>query len=166
MNISITNLITILKQQIEVHEQLLRLSREKTPYIKESDSESLVKLLTNERRLIERIEQLENEREQVVATFFAEHNVHPEAYTLSELLALIKDAKEKEKLERLTVVLLELIVGLKETEQLNQSLLQQSIQFVHLSLDLLQPESKNIHYGDHIKRKQKSQSRSIFDSKI
>jgi len=142
------------------------MSQNKTEVIKQSDTEKLVKLLTEERQLIQQVEQYEVEREEIVAELFNDHHLQSNHKTITELLDIIDDDIAKEELEQSVAILIQLIISIRESEQLNNELLQQSMQFVQLSLDMIQPESQAIHYGSHAKRKDFTQQRSVFDSKV
>lgn len=148
----------------------MQLSKQKTELIKRSKSEELVKLLVKEKQLIQHVEQTETKREAIVDRFFAEIGVQPKEKTVTELLTYIDHEEQKVALEQSVTKLIEKIVLLREQEDLNNRLLQQSMQFVQLTLDMLQPDSRNIHYGEHAKTKQKPQqvpsNRSVFDSKV
>lgn len=156
----------------EVHEQLLSISKDKTDAIKQSDSEALVKLLTKERQIIQKVEQLETLREQLVGQHFKQANVTSDEKTFTVLLATLDDGIAKVRLEKSVANLIQLIVSIRESEQLNNELLQQSMQFVQLSLDMIQPSSQNINYGSHAKggndsqHRESTQKRSVFDSKV
>lgn len=156
------------EQLTKLHEQLLALSKDKTAAIKASDNESLVKVLTKERQLIQKVEKLEQAREQLVEQFFTNEAIQSEERTITQLLHVIDDTKTKETLEQLVAQLIQYIVSIRENEQLNKELLQQSMQFVQLSLDMIQPQTQNIHYGDQAtaKRTNTAEKRSVFDSKI
>lgn len=125
-------------------------------------------MLTKERQIIQKVEQLERLREQLVNQHFEENKVTNEEKTFTVLLETLADGTEKNQLERLVANLIQLIVEIRESEQLNNELLQQSMQFVQLSLDMIQPQGQNINYGDHAKKKRtdSGQKRSVFDSKI
>lgn len=151
-----------------LHEQLLTLSKNKTDAIKKSDNDELVKQLTKERQIIQKTEQLEQVREQLVDQYFSEVQIRSEDRTITELLNSIEDNTRKQALEQSVAKLIQLIVSIRDNEQLNSELLQQSMQFVQLSLDMIQPQAKNINYGDHAKAKrtESSSKRSVFDSKV
>jgi len=85
------------------------------------------------------------------------------AGTVSELLEAVSDEKEREKLAKTSTLLTEGITKLKHNEQLNQSLLEQSLQFVQVSLDLMNPSLKNMNYGKQ--PDSYTTKRSVFDSK-
>lgn len=152
--------------QTDLHEQLLQLSNEKLHAIKQSATESLVKLLTKERQLIQKIEQLEDEREEVVELLFQTKNIKSDEKTLTELLPHIDKDSDKRLLEQKMAKLVKIIVSLRDSEQLNNRLLQQSMQFVQLTLDMLQPETKKINYSNQQQIPKHNQGRSVFDSKV
>jgi len=132
--------------------------------IKEGKMDDLSKLLIMERKYIQTVSQLEEKRQEVIDQFITSTNLELPEKTVTELLNHLQDETDKEQLEKSVVSLVEVIVQLKETEQLNQELVQQSMQFVQVSLDMLQPSSKNINYNDSRMEKE-TQKRSIFDSK-
>lgn len=148
-----------------MHQRLLDISREKTEAIKKADNDALVKLLTKERQLVEEVERKENERIAAVDAFFQAQNIAPEEKTVSEILKYITSETAREQFEKATTKLIEVIVQLREVEQLNQGLLQQSMQFVQLTLSMLQPETKTINYGKQHKQQQTKKNLSVFDSK-
>lgn len=152
----------------KLHEELLTLSKAKTEAVKQSDNEQLVKVLTKERQVIQKIEQLERAREQLVDQFFTQLDIQSEEKTITDLLEAIEDPIRKQELEQSVAKLIQLIVSIRENEQLNSELLQQSMQFVQLSLEMIQPQAQNISYGDHAKQKRtdSGQKKSVFDSKI
>lgn len=73
------------------------------------------------------------------------------------------DEQSREGLEKTAVALTNVITRLKEQKQLNQALIQQSMQFVELSLDMLSPSIRNMNYGE--KKSSGPKGRSVFDSK-
>jgi|SRR5699024_114167 len=150
----------------KLHEELLTISEDKTEAIKVSDNESLVKWLTKERQVMQKIEEYEAVREQLVNHFFEEKGINSDEKTITELLSVLNDEGDKTKLEGMVARLLELIVSIQESEQLNSQLLQQSMQFVQLSLEMIQPQAQNISYGEQAERKAAGQKRSVFDSKV
>lgn len=143
---------------------MLKLSKDKSEYIKVGDMDKLSKLLIHERKQVQAITQLENERQQMVEAVFASLHIDAEEKTVSELLQYIDDETEKSELEKIVTVLVELIVQLKDNEQLNKELLEQSMQFVQLSLEMFQPSTKNINYNEKSVGSE-TRKQSVFDSK-
>lgn len=168
ITISVNQLIKAIEQLTDFHQQLLSLSKNKTEAIKESDNEQLVKHLTKERQVIQKVERLEQARVKLVDQFFTKRDIQSDERTITELLQALPDKEDQKVLEKSVAQLIQLIVALRENEQLNNELLQQSMQFVQLSLDMIQPQTQHIHYGEQAKTKRSDslQKRSVFDSKV
>lgn len=83
---------------------------------------------------------------------------------MTNLLAYIDDGTEKTEFEKVMSALIDAIVELREVEQLNKELMEQSMQLVQLSLDMLQPSINRMNY-DGKQNIQESTKRSVFDSK-
>jgi len=147
-----------------LHEELLDASNEKTEQIKQGNMEELTKLLMEERKLIQTIEQLETERQKQVENVFSHFGIETSNQTVSELVTYIENESEKNLLDEVVAALVRVMAELKRVEQLNNSLIQQSMQFVHLSLDMLQPSAQSINYTDK-NEKQETVKQSVFDSK-
>ena len=158
---NIKNCITLLTK---LHEELLTISEKKTESIKSGDMDSLSKLLMQERKQLQAIEQAEEKRQAIVEDYFIHLKVTPKEKTVSELMTYLDSEQDKEQLEAVVSKLVNIIVKLREKERLNNDLIGQSMQFVQLSLDMLQPTAKSINYNEKNERQQ-SVKRSVFDSK-
>lgn len=143
---------------------MLEISKEKTELIKTSDMDGLSKLLMKERKFVQQLSKIENEREEIVNRAFRDLQIEDEEKTVTVLLNHIDNEREKASLERAVTKLLEIIIELRQNEKLNHDLIQQSLQFVHLSLEMLQPQERNINYHKDDKKQTKT-TRSVFDSK-
>lgn len=167
MTITIQRVIETIEKLTVLHEQLLSISKQKTDKITESDTEGLVKLLTKERQLVQQINQVESKRSELVNQLCKERNIETEDITITRLLENLDNQIEKADLEDEVTKLIEQIVQIRESEQLNNELLQQSMQFVQLNLEMLQPEAQQVSYGNNAQqRQQTSRKRSVFDSKV
>ncbi len=153
------NLEKILKLQKSLHQIALK----KTEILKADNIEALGELLKDELKHIKAIEVVNNEREQIQHELANEISLSPEHLTISELLSS-DGIEEKEKLRSLQEQLIEQMKIIKEINELNQDMLQQSLNFVNLNLDLLLgQESSN--YNGQTSDENQSINRSIFDSK-
>lgn len=164
MNMSMKSIIEKLDKLTGIHQQLIQLSKGKTDLIKEGHVEKLQGHLVKERKLVQQLEKAENERKKVVDEWFLENGHSLHEATVTNMLEKIQVESEKEALEEHAVQLAEAIVQLKQQEQLNMELIQQSMQFVQLSIDLLSPSLKNINYGNKPDQNPAA-NRSVFDSK-
>jgi len=156
-------IIASLRALVELYKQLLQTSEKKTEAIKDYQLEPLQKLLVTERKLIQQTEKAEKKRHQAVESWFDANDFLTTDRTITMMLSKLKDEPFKQQLEQLSTRLLELITEFKKQEHLNQELLVQSLQFVHLSLNMMNPSMSHINYG---KSKDSSlPKRSVFDSK-
>ncbi|WP_188454139.1 flagellar protein FlgN [Virgibacillus oceani] len=160
---SVQPIIQSLEKLVTLHESLLNVSQQKTQVMKEGSVEKLQPLLIKERKHVQALEQAEAKRQQDVDKWFAEQQISNEHATITAMLEVLANENERDELEKITVSLTEVITKLKGQEQLNQALINQSMQFVQLSLDMLNPSIKNMNYGK--KEDTDTIKRSVFDSK-
>ncbi|WP_430790955.1 flagellar protein FlgN [Virgibacillus flavescens] len=160
---SLHTIIQSLEKLIMLHESLLSVSELKTAAIKAGSMEDLQALLVKERKHVQALEQVETSRQQVVDNWFEMNNLPSENKTITAMLELLEDRAQQRTLENVTVNLTNAVADLKSQEQLNQALIQQSLQFVELSLDMMNPSINNLNYGNKVDKE--SVKRSVFDSK-
>lgn len=151
-----------LEKLVELHQELHQLSLQKTTFLKKDAMEDLQHILVKERKVAQAVERTEQIRRKAVDEWMDNQQIDGDG-TVSEMLENITDEADREMLARLSTELTEEITSLKRNEQLNHDLLQQSLQFVQLSLDLLDPSLKNMNYGKQAATY--SNNRSVFDTK-
>lgn len=117
-----------------------------------------------EKKLLQQLEKKEEERLKIVTPFFEKHNIVPENRTVTVMLQLIENDHDTEKLEMKFAELTEMMINLKHQEQLNNQLIQQSLQLIHLSLGMMNPTIQNMNYSNK-KQNEEVRNRSMFDSK-
>lgn len=161
--------LNLIRENIEKllheHEQLLEISHQKTDLIKNSEMEALVKVLLEEKKVMQIIMQLEDEREKLVSLLFRTLHIDGSIdKTVTNLLSYLEDDAEKEQLAQLITPLIETITALKANEDLNSQLLEQSMQFIQLSLSMMDPTTQKVSYGEKSQQTQQI-DRSVFDSK-
>jgi flagellar biosynthesis/type III secretory pathway chaperone len=157
---SAKKLIDSLEKLLTLHQSLLKLAMQKTDILKKGDMEELNALLANEQKHITAIQQLEEIRKEEVESLLQDQNVDK---TISSCIEFTNEP-ERTKLTQLKDRLTEVITELKERNQLNQQLIHQSLQFVHLTLDMLAPQPASINYGPP-KQNTAPKRQSMFDSK-
>jgi flagellar biosynthesis/type III secretory pathway chaperone len=161
--LAINPVIEVLRELIRIHEAFIVTAKEKTKIVKSGNTETLQQVLVKERKYMQQLEQAEARRQKAVEIWFSGSTITPGEKTLTHMLDSMENETEKRELERQTVTLTKAITMLKQQEQLNQALIRQSLQFVHLSLDMLNPAMKNINYGKS--RQSDGIKRSVFDSR-
>jgi len=155
-------LIELLEKHVDLHDGLLKTANEKTEALKNGDMEALGQIIKEEQRYIAAINQVERERIKAIESLITEE----EDRTLTAYILQTKGT-ERIILEKLRDDLQTIISELKNVNQLNQHLTEQSLQFVNVMLDLLMPKPLDINYGASKKSTPlyEGGGRSLFDSK-
>lgn len=126
----------------QLHLELLEVSQAKTELVKKGDMENLQQLLKLEQKLILEIDAAEKERQKISETLVPAI----EKPSLEDCLAYVSPEQQKavvEKREELKGV----IAQIELQNNLNYELLQQSLHYVHMSLNLFHPKEETINYG-------------------
>ena len=163
MSMTMEKIIHALESLVNIHGSFIDLSKEKTELIKKSKTDELQSLLNKERMRIQKLEQAESKRQQAVKQWMNDRNVDDETLTITEIIDMVQDQKDKDRLEKVTISLTKHLTELKQQEALNNALIQQSMQYVQYHLQLLQPTIDDYNYGET--QTQKESRRSVFDSK-
>ncbi|NIK12498.1 flagellar protein FlgN [Alkalibacillus almallahensis] len=161
---SIDAIIEKLEKIQQLNESLLQLSKDKTEQLKQNNLETFNQMLIKERKHAQALDQIETKRVEETEAWFQEKGISDER-TISNLIQTVDDPEKKAYLEALYEKLVYTLADLKQQEQLNRDLTEQSLQYVELTLDMLQPKhQKDLNYH---KQQQSNQStdHSIFDSK-
>ncbi|MBS4195508.1 flagellar protein FlgN [Lederbergia citri] len=159
---SVQLLIESMEKLLRLHEQLHNAALEKTEALKKNDIKSLDKLLREEQKLVTSIQITENKRQQATAILTNDDKTA----TISQIIQQL-EGPNKDTLSILQVKLSNVISELQETNTLNQQLLQYSLQFINLNLDLLSPEPELPNYTKSQGEASENAltGRSVFDSK-
>lgn len=160
---SVHPIIQALEKLIKLHEGLVDSAKEKTELIKAGSVDHLQTLLVKEHKYIQALDQAETKRKKTVEAWLEHQGITLNHATITAILETLSDEQAKEDLERTAVKLTNMITHLKQQEQLNQALIQQSMQFVELSLEIMKPSIRHMNYGG--KQASGSPERSVFDSR-
>lgn len=155
-------LIDILDKLNKLHEKLYDLSVSKTEFIKKGDMEGLQNILKNEQTFVSAIHTMEIKRQEAAAELLGKADASE--MTLTNCIA----AAPKEYMEKLKAIQTELVTTidkLKNQNELNQQLVHQSLQFVNMTLDMIQPRPESINYSRPDQQKATKPSVSLFNSK-
>lgn len=160
---SVQAIIKTLTELVDIHEEIIKLSKEKTEIIKDGSIEKLQQVLSSEHKFVQRLEKAEVNRQKQVDLWCDDQNISKVNVTITKILELISDEPEASQLKLKTIELAKVMTKLKQQEKLNQELITQSMQFVQLSLDMMSPTINNLNYGKS--KESTSEKRSMFDSK-
>lgn len=135
---AIQNLVQVLHEMTEVHQQLLELAIQKKDVIIHNQVEQLNGLVNKESKLIKRIGELEEKRVFETDRYLLGKGYRPNpAITVSDLTRIIVKAGDKQALIQAQTQLLEVLGKLKTANELNQELAKHSLSFIDYSLNLL-----------------------------
>ncbi|GMB09136.1 flagellar protein FlgN [Thermolongibacillus altinsuensis] len=158
---SAKKLIKLLEKHVKLHKGLLELAKKKTEALKKGDMEALSEMMKEEQTYIAAINQVERERIRVVEAMVGKEDER----TLTACISLA-EGTERATLEKLRDDLTAVISELKNVNQLNQQLTQQSLEFVNVMLDMLMPQPQNVNYAAPNRVPNSYEvGRSLFDSK-
>lgn len=139
---SVEKLVGAMDKLLKLHQSLYKLSIKKTDIVKKGDMSALNQILMDEQSHIAAITKFENERQKYAEAILP----NMKTPTISDCLNVIDD-ENKKTLEQLRTELFEIVLLIKEKNDLNQQLIYQSLQFVNLSLSLVAPQPENYNYG-------------------
>jgi len=134
---ALDKLIVVLQQMEQGHRDMLELSKEKRRIIVENDVDALIMLLNKESRFLKQIEPLEADRQSAVHELLQERGIKSMLnLNITEISKLIFDPADKQRLFEVQRKLAGTLQELKEVNQLNQQLIEQSLMFIDLSMDI------------------------------
>ena len=143
-------LIETLEKQLALHKSLLGLAHAKKGAIKQNKMDELNRIIRDEQKHVSAVSILERQRAS-----------RSDGTVMDQLSHLPEE--EQEHAVHLRDELMSVLLELKAVNDLNAELLDQSLQFVHLQLDLLAPLDAGNYAPDG--DQDKPSSGPVFDSK-
>lgn len=159
-------LYDLLDNLIQLHKALYTLSAQKKDVLIKGNVDELVAITRHEQKLIKGITAAETARIDIVRELSAEKGFALQEGTLAELIKLTTSAEEKTRLTASRNELTRIVAELRGANELNQQLLEQSLSFVNLTLDLItdSPEDDFI-YGNPASDSYRQANRTFFNKK-
>ena len=133
----ITNLIEILNEQTERHTELLGLSVEEKDAIVQNDVEMLQKLVNLKNIVISQNNKLEKKRLALMADIVEVLALRDKEIDIKALADLLEGKPEQAELIEAGRKLRDVVIELKEVNDLNKELLENALGFVEYSLNAL-----------------------------
>ena len=147
----ITNLIEILSEQTERHKELLGLSLEEKDAIVKNDIDNLQKLVSLKNIVISQNNKLEKKRLSLMADITEVLALKDKDIDIKALSDLLEGKPEQAELVEAGRKLREVVVELKQVNDLNKELLENALDFVEYSLNALRsaisPEPASVPIG-------------------
>ncbi len=127
----------VLENLINLHKALYTLAVQKKDVLIKGDIEALSAITQQEQKLIKALGAAESARIELVKQMFATRGLSIADATLLDLVKIVTDPEEKSRLQSYRDELTRIVSELRQANELNQQLLEQSLSFVNLTLDLL-----------------------------
>lgn len=164
---SVSEIIEILQQQLSVYETLLDLEKRKTPVIIRNDIHELNAITAKERKWVAEAQQLEKERARLTAAFVVQMGLsRVRATILSNLIKAVTDANDKQTLIDLQKNLRSTLQELKIHNETNKQMMEQSLDFIRFSLDLLVDNPyENVVYQNPMSRSASGPNTGLFNKR-
>ncbi|WCK54200.1 flagellar protein FlgN [Aneurinibacillus sp. Ricciae_BoGa-3] len=162
------DIIDVLEQLIREHERMLKLAKQKKEVLIAGAIADLARIIQFESRSIKNIQALELERERHVSLYFMLRGVRKETVYLSDLIEAAGDSEAGRALHRCQQRLNNLLKELKNLNELNQQLIQQSLAYVNLTLEeMTTPVEDHYTYRKPVEPQftNRSGGQRFFDSK-
>lgn len=130
-------LYELLDNLLNLHRALYTLATQKKDVLIKGDIEGLTFITQQEQKLIKGVNASEAARIQVVQDILTEKGLSLAEPTLYELTKSLTSIEEKSRLKSYREELIRIVSELRQANELNQQLLEQSLSFVNHSLDIL-----------------------------
>ncbi|MCG1021581.1 flagellar protein FlgN [Sutcliffiella horikoshii] len=152
---SIPTIITLLDKMLTLHSYLYELTVRKEEVVKANKVDELQEITREEKQYTRAIIQLEKQRAELSG-----------GKTITELAEMASPAERSEMLP-LKDRLAKIISNIQKQNELNQLLLEQSLQFVTMTINTLNPLPNAVNYEKpaNMKKSVSAPARSLFDSK-
>jgi hypothetical protein len=152
-----------LKDILSLHEDLLQLSFEKKDILIKGDTDQLRVITGKEQKYIKAIQKKDQELQLNCNNFLGNESTQT---TLNDVIKMVDD-QTKEILMEIKQKLVEVLGLIKTQNDTNQQLINQALQFIEVSLDLLKPDIDTYNYNrSETKNPYQKEGFSIFESKI
>lgn len=144
---SIHQVINMMNRINDSHQELIELGKLKQKAIIQNDSTSLTKLMSAENRLLKQITEAETLRGEAVSDFLKDKGIRSQLdLTVTELSRLVFDPTEKQELLEIRDQLLHTAEELKKQNEATRQLIEQSLQFIDYSLNLIVGVDEDVIY--------------------
>ncbi|WP_223275850.1 flagellar protein FlgN [Paenibacillus elgii] len=152
----------------DVHLTLLELAEQKKHALIHNQVEQLTQIVTKENKLLKRIGELDLQRVDAIGNFLIEKGYKPNPrVTVSDLTKIIFNAEEKRILVDSQKQLLATIRKLREHNELNQQMIEQSLAFINYSIDIIAaPPDNDMFYSKPTQQQDQHLRRNtMFDTR-
>jgi len=163
----VQRLIEVMGKLNDTHEELVGLAERKRDALIKNQVDEVSAITNKETRLMRMVGELLQEQQAATVDFFRTKGFQPtREVTVTELSRIVTDPKQKEALLAARDRLTEAIQILKKKNDLNQQLIEQSLEFINYSMNLVLGPDEEPTYKNPASRSYDTTKRSgFFDSR-
>ncbi|GAB6086280.1 flagellar protein FlgN [Alkaliphilus crotonatoxidans] len=152
-------------QELQMYEEVLNLEKSKTEVIKRGKVKELEEMTKKEQQYMMKMGTFERIRRSVFINAADTLEVD-EIDSLSEFLLHLTDQQVIDELDEIRYKLLETIEAIHETNQINQKLMEQHLEYIEMSLELMTDHlTDDNNYGKKADGKGKVKT-NLFDARV
>lgn len=127
-------MIEILKKELEIYQEMLKISENKTDIIVKDKVDELQEMTNCEEEFVKQFIAIEKERIQIVKNFASENGFGEKILKVTEICEYFPE--DKDELMRLRYEILDVIEKIKVKNELNGKLLKNSLEYINFSVGL------------------------------
>lgn len=163
---SIQPAIELLQQMRNMHESLISLAEQKVKVLIHNKTDELMRITKQENKLIKNIQESDHIRRLWIAHYLQSKNF-PVQYTItvSEFSKYVFNPDEKKALLDEQEKLVSVLQKLKDLNDTNQLMINESLKFIDFSIDLMTLASDDVVYKNPAQQSAGAPRSSMFDSK-
>ena len=165
MSKSIEQLVIAIEKECEIYEQYFKLAEEKKEIIIKGEVKKLDYITQKEEKLMNTMQKIDQIRNTIVGNILYEIKVES-VENISELCKYL-DKDTKDKILNRKKRLEDLLLKIKNINELNEKLIKQSLEYIDFNVNiLLSSESAGSTYGQEANENDLNKKSNIFDAKV
>ena len=156
-------MVTTLEELISIQKKLIDIAEQKKTVLIERKVNELNKLVHEETKIVKQLNDLENERQQLVERLLQKHP----SQSFSQFVEQLPDESTKNTLNSHLEMLQKLIIELQAKNKINERLLSDSMRFVqHMIEQVTKSKQQHFNYQSPLgQQKSQTSSQGFFDTK-
>jgi len=159
------DLIEIIQKEVKLYSELKKIQENKKDVIVNNDVKALDAITVKEQGFVKTIVQLESLRARAVDGLCREKGFK-KIETLTEIYEIL-NAFEQQQLKAMETKLVSLVDDIRGMNQLNEKLIQQSLEYIDFTVNLAQSLGmEEAGYGQGAKDKEVKARKGLFDAKV
>ncbi|SFL89025.1 FlgN protein [Paenibacillus sp. 1_12] len=159
-------LVQTMQELNDIHDILFELAEQKKQVLVRNDVPQLMQLVSKETKLVKQVGELDQRRIDTIGQFLIEKGYKPNPkVTVSDLTKIIFNPAEKKMLLDLQKQLIDTIRNLRESNRLNQQLIEHSLAFIDYSLDLIAGPPEDGVFYQNPQQQQAPKRVGMFDTR-